>query len=103
VAPAPDPLGGWVHLFEEDGADGAVYVPEDSDLPLSRRVRERIELRPDGSAAVILPGPDDRPVPTAARWERRGGSLEIRLEGSPRYLRVRQVAAARWLVDLGTD
>jgi hypothetical protein len=52
----------WVHVFEEDTADGAVYRPEDADIPLSRRPREQIEFSPDGSARVFEGGPDDRLV-----------------------------------------
>jgi hypothetical protein len=52
----------WVHVFEEDTADGDVYRPEDGDIPLSRRPRERIEFAPDGSARVFEGGPDDRLV-----------------------------------------
>ena len=33
----------WVHVFEEDTAEGAVYRPEDDQIPLSRRPRERLE------------------------------------------------------------
>ena len=37
-----------------------MYRPEDDDIPLSRRPRERLELRADGSAHVFGGGPDDR-------------------------------------------
>ena len=28
--------GTWVHVFEEDTPEGAVFRPEDADIPLSR-------------------------------------------------------------------
>ena len=58
----------WVHVFEEDTAEGAVYRPEDDDIPLSRRPRERLELSADGTAKIITQGPDDRLVEKPATW-----------------------------------
>jgi hypothetical protein len=58
----------WVHVFEEDTPEGAVYRPEDDDIPLSRRPRERLELSADGTAKIITPGPDDRLVEKPATW-----------------------------------
>jgi hypothetical protein len=58
----------WVHVFEEDTPEGAVYRPEDGDIPLSRRPRERLELSADGTAKIITPGPDDRLVEKPATW-----------------------------------
>jgi hypothetical protein len=58
----------WVHVFEEDTADGAVYRPEEGDIPLSRRPRERLELGRDGSARLFTGGPDDRMVEHPATW-----------------------------------
>jgi hypothetical protein len=50
----------WVHVFEQDTPQGAVFRPEEADIPLSRRPRERISLQADGSARFLMPGPDDR-------------------------------------------
>lgn len=58
----------WVHVFEEDTPEGAVYRPEDDNIPLSRRPRERFELSADGTAKIIAPGPDDRLVEKPATW-----------------------------------
>lgn len=58
----------WVHVFEEDTAEGAVYRPEDDNIPLSRRPRERLELSADGTAKIITQGPDDRLVEKPATW-----------------------------------
>jgi hypothetical protein len=89
----------WVHVFEEDTPEGAVYRPDSADLPLSRRPREQIELRADGSASVTTPGPDDRPVPTHARWEQQGGEVSIRITGTgARELRVVSHSAGRLVV-----
>ena len=88
----------WVHVFEEDTAEGAVYRPEDTKIALSRRPRERLELRRDGSASVFLPGPDDRLIEKTAAWSREDGDIVLRTGGGetlviterlPRQLRVR--------------
>ena len=68
----------WVHVFEEDTAEGAVYRPEDDDIPLSRRPRERIQLQPDGSARMSVQGPDDRYLEQPATWSDQEGTLIIR-------------------------
>jgi hypothetical protein len=67
----------WVHVFEEDTAEGAVYRPEDADIPLSRRPRQRIQLQPDGSARISTQGADDRYVEQPATWEEGEGALVI--------------------------
>jgi hypothetical protein len=74
---------GWVHVFEEDTAEGAVYRPEDGDIPLSRRPRERITFEPDGKAVLFTQGPDDRYVGRPATWQEREGQLVIRARGGP--------------------
>ena len=76
---ARDPLYGtkWVHVFEEDTAEGSVYRAEDGAIPLSRRPRERLELRPDGSARLFVPGPDDRLVEETATWSDKDGALVV--------------------------
>lgn len=84
-ADRPDPLfaARWVHAFEEDGAEGAVYRPDTEDLPLSRRPREQFELLADGTARLFLPGPGDRPEAVPAAWSEEGGVLVIRAAPSP--------------------
>ena len=64
---------GWVHAFEEDTAEGAVYRPRGSKLPLSRRPRERLELDADGTARIFVQGPDDRYVEQPATWRDEDG------------------------------
>ena len=68
----------WVHVFEEDSADGEVYRPEGGDIPLSRRPRRRLSFSPDGSARVALPGPDDRPRDQPATWQQDGDDVVVR-------------------------
>jgi hypothetical protein len=67
----------WVHAFEEDDAAGAVFRPEDADLPLSRRPRERLALAADGSAQLFVPGADDRPRPRDGTWREQGGEIVV--------------------------
>ncbi len=69
----------WVHVHEEDTAEGAVYRPEDVDLPLSRRPREVLQLAPDGTGQVLIPGPDDRLRPQPATWTRDGTEVVVRI------------------------
>ena len=78
----------WVHLFEEDTASGEVYAPESGPIPLARRPRERLELRPDGSAVVYGPGADDRPVPQPARWTEQDGNVVVQRDAGGTALRI---------------
>jgi hypothetical protein len=73
----------WVHLYEKDTAQGEVYAPEDSAIPLSRRPRERLELKPDGSATIYEGGADDRLLGRPARWSEEGddAALDTKAEG----------------------
>jgi hypothetical protein len=82
----------WVHVFEEDGPEGAVYRPEGDDLPLSRRPRRRISFARDGSARLVVAGPDDRPREVEARWREEDGEITVTADaagGLPTALRVR--------------
>lgn len=84
----------WVHVFEEDTPDGAVYRPESGSIPLSRRPREQLEIGSDGRATLFLPGPDDRLVARPATWADRDvperGGAEVRIvDRSPQRLVVR--------------
>jgi hypothetical protein len=91
----------WVHVFEEDTADGEVYRPETDDVPLSRRPRRRLSLSPDGSARVLVPGPDDRLVETPATWEAEGVQLVIRPNGDDQrknVIRIRDRSPTRLVV-----
>lgn len=82
----------WVHVFEEDGTEGAVYRPEGGELPLSRRPRQRLSFSPDGSARLVVAGPDDRLHELEAHWTEAEGEITVSAEaaaGSVRTLRVR--------------
>jgi hypothetical protein len=96
----PDPLFAtrWVHVFEEDTAEGAVYRPEGDDIPLSRRPRERLQLGRDGSARFFVGGPDDRLVEQPASWREEGGALVIRAGAAGNELRVVKRSPRRLVV-----
>ena len=81
----------WVHVFEEDGTGGDVYRPEGADLPRSRRPRQRLSFSPDGSAELVVSGPDDRLHSVAGRWTESHGEITVTVESasSVRTLRVR--------------
>jgi hypothetical protein len=95
----------WVHVFEEDTPEGAVYRPEEDEIPLSRRPRERLEIRADGSADILVPGPDDRFVAQPAAWtdekdglviQARHGGADLRIvQRSPDRLVVKNVESGR--------
>jgi len=88
----------WVHVFEEDSADGAVYRPEDDEVPLSRRPRERLEIHADGSAVILAPGPDDRFVEQPASWTDEKQGLVIQARHSGTRLRIIRRAPTRLVV-----
>jgi hypothetical protein len=92
----------WIHAFEEDSAEGDVYRPETEAIPLSRRPRQRLELAPDGSAQVWIPGSDDRPRAGQARWHSEGEEIVVNVAadgGRPeQVLRVSIQSATRLVV-----
>ncbi len=90
----------WVHVFEEDSAKGAVYRPEDETIPLSRRPRERIEFRRDGTASLFMPGPDDRSVEQPASWGEERGTLMIRARDGGAEWRVVGRSSARLVIQV---
>jgi len=93
---------GWVHVFEEDTAEGAVYRSEDDAIPLSRRPRERLEISPDGSARIFVPGPDDRLTEQRAAWREDGGALVLRARAGGPELRIVERSASRLVVRGGS-
>jgi hypothetical protein len=91
----------WVHVFEEDGTEGAVYRPDEGVLPLSRRPRQRLSLAADGSARLMVSGPDDRLHEVDARWTEEKGEITVTAESAAvavKALHVRVVASDRLLV-----
>jgi hypothetical protein len=67
----------WVHVFEEDTAEGQVYKPDSGPIPLSRRPREALTLHPGGSATVDVGGADDRPASSRAAWRSTPDGLVV--------------------------
>ena len=89
---------GWMHAYEEDTAEGAVYRPRGSKLPLSRRPRERIELSADGTGKIFVPGPDDRYVEQPARWHDEDGVIVVRASQGGAELRIVERSPERLVV-----
>jgi hypothetical protein len=90
----------WIHAFEEDTKDASVFRPETSDLPLSRRPRQRLRLSPDGSAHLVVSGPDDRLHEVEARWTEEEGGITVtptRAAGSVSRLRIQVAGKDRLL------
>ena len=88
----------WLHAFEEDTAEGAVYRPRGSKLPLSRRPRERLELEADGTARYFVQGPDDRHVEQAGHWHEEDGVLVVTVREGGTELRIVDRSPERLLV-----
>jgi hypothetical protein len=93
----------WVHVFEQDTPDGAVFLPEDADIPLSRRPRLRLELGADGSAALWTPGPDDRPVRQPARWIEEGDHWIVCDADGVARMRIVERSADRLVVKMSSQ
>jgi hypothetical protein len=93
----------WVHVFEQDTAAGAVYRPEDSSIPLSRRPRERLRLSANGSARLFAGGPDDRLTERAATWCEEDAVLVVRADDGGTVLRVVERSAERLVVRTGAS
>jgi hypothetical protein len=88
----------WVHVFEEDTPKGDVYRAEGEAIPLSRRPRERLELDRDGSARLLVPGPDDRLVEKPATWRDESGVIVVRTSAGGGELRIVERSPARLVV-----
>lgn len=70
----------WVHSYEEDRDDEAVFRPATVALPPARG-RRAIELREDGSYVEAFPGPTDVPEEAGGRWTLEGDRLALEPEG----------------------
>jgi hypothetical protein len=93
----------WVHVYEEDRKDGAVYRPETGPIPLSRRPREALTLQADGSATIEAGGPDDRPTGRPARWSETPHGIVVKAaadgQQAPAVLTITQASAAYLIVN----
>jgi hypothetical protein len=88
----------WVHVFEEDTAQGAVYRPEEGPVPLSRRPRERFALTREGLAHLFAPGADDRFVEHPATWTLEGDEVVVHPRGPSAPFRIVERSPQRLLV-----
>jgi hypothetical protein len=88
----------WVHAFEQDASTGAMFLPAGADFPLSRRPRERLVLRRDGSAVLRLGAPDDRAADHSAGWSMDGDDIVVRTGDGQKTWRIVQHSAERLLV-----
>ncbi|NOT33261.1 MAG: hypothetical protein HOP12_03730 [Candidatus Eisenbacteria bacterium] len=99
--PPHDLVGRWLHAYEEDGDEGQVYRRDDAELPLSRRPRESLELRADGSATMSVAGEDDRARAQRAAWREEAGEIVVRLARASkgaREVRVRRKSGGRIVI-----
>jgi hypothetical protein len=91
----------WVHVFEDDTGDHAVYRPESDALPRSRRPRERLKLEPDGVARLWVPSPDDRLVEQRATWREEGDVVVLCPETGHGEWRIVERSPQRLVVQIG--
>jgi hypothetical protein len=92
--------GRWIHSHEEDTEHEAVYRPASWTLPPARG-RTGFELRADGTATRLGPGPTDRPAASPGRWRLDADRLllEASESGAPdRELRIVSLAADRLVI-----
>ncbi|OYD82586.1 hypothetical protein [Azospirillum brasilense] len=72
-----DLIGNWVHVSEEDTAEGKVYRPSTFPLPSKGGrggpAREEIRLMPDNTVEVRTIGPADPERTSRGRWRLEGG------------------------------
>jgi hypothetical protein len=66
-APIRGLAGRWLHSYEEDHGDVAVYRPADHPFPPARG-RDGIEFADDGSFTEWAIGRGDRREPVPGRW-----------------------------------
>ena len=90
----------WVHVSEQDTADGAVFLPDDEHVPLSRKPRDWLELHADGVATLYAPGPDDRPVERRATWQDVGVGSATRRGDDEADVQILNRSPSRLLVKL---
>jgi hypothetical protein len=88
----------WVHVFERDTADGATFIPAGANLPLSRRPRERLVLRRDGSAVLRRGAADDRLADRGAHWSRDGDLIVVRTDDGQQTWRIVRSSEKQLLV-----
>lgn len=88
----------WVRV--EETADGAVYHPEDAAIPLSRQPRERLQIKEDGTARLLTPGPDDRYIEQPATWTEEGSAVVIRARGGRTRFRIVERSPTRLVVQM---
>src|SRR5687767_11757908 len=88
----------WIRVEEGAATAGTIrYLPEEADVPLSRKPRERLELRPDGKAHVLLCAADDRLKRKPATWTLLDDEIVIEFEDAP--LRKRTLRVRDWSPD----
>lgn len=90
----------WMHVFEEDAPGRQVYRPENTDVPLSRRPRERLVIEPDGVAVWHHGAADDRLTAISGRWQEAGGEVRFLFpDGTGAPAAVREIASSRLVLD----
>ncbi len=61
--------GEWIHSYEEDDGDEAVFRPSSYDFPLTRRPRESFELKAGGKLVKGEATASDSVREAQGKWE----------------------------------
>lgn len=61
--------GEWIHSYEEDEGDEAVFRPSNYDFPLTRRPRESFELKAGGKLVKNEATHSDSVKEAEGKWE----------------------------------
>jgi len=88
--PPPELIGTWVHSYEEDTDDMAVYRPASHPLPPARG-RRGLEFAADGTVTERPLGHGDAPGTRTGRWTpvaTDGSRLALTFSGAERQLEV---------------
>lgn len=87
----PKIYGRWVHSFEEDEMDLAVYRPPDYPFPRARG-RAAIEFRPDGTFVDWQIGRGDANEAVTGTWHEEGPTrVGVSFEGTGRPSRTLEI------------
>jgi len=69
----------WFHSHEEDTPTEMVFRSSSFQFPPSRGGRIGFELRKDGTAEILGPGPTDKPSIDIGKWTLAASKLDLHI------------------------
>jgi hypothetical protein len=91
----------WLHSREEDTESEKVFRPADYDFPLTRRPRESLDLKSDGSVSRGTAAPSDSLEQHHGKWTLDDDELTLYPEsgrGAAEKLRIASISADRLVI-----